>query len=172
MYMKKKLDSKRIQELNVIFEKIHTEYSKCEEHRSRGTIYNLLPTKPSKFNEEYNRDFIAEIKPILLSIKKEYNEKLVGKKSFLFTKYWGTNLTLEDYLFIVEKSNSYYEYLLILFENNYTNFSLRELNLFCLKYMFNDYIALEVIIDIKEINYKSPYIHIKEPKRFQNVENF
>ena len=85
--MKKKLDSKRIQELNKIFEKIHTEYSNSEEHRSRGTIYNLLPTSPSKFNEEYNRDFVAEIKPILLGAKKEYNEKLVGKKSFLFTKY-------------------------------------------------------------------------------------
>lgn len=37
--------------------------------------------------------------------------------------------------------------------------------------MFNDFIGVEVVIDIKEIRIKRPYAYVKEKKLFDEVDN-
>jgi len=80
-------------------------------------------------------------------------------------------LNLEEYLKIVEKSDSYFAYLLDLFEKGYKYFNTEDLTWFSNKYIFNDFIGLEIIIDIKEIKIKRPYAYVKEKKLFDEIDN-
>ena len=70
---------------------------------------------------------MEEIKTILLGIRKEFDKDkpLSDQDSFLSCKnYHGdlVKLDLEEYLKIVEKSDSYFAYLLDLFEKGYKYF--------------------------------------------------
>jgi len=117
---------------------------------------------------------MSEIKPILLAIRGEDEEWLSNESTFLFFRDKlgkATPLKLKEYLDnVVEKSNNYFDYLLILFEKGYTHFNSAGLNWFTSKHIFNDYVNLEVIIDIKEIRVKKPYITVKEKKIFDKIE--
>lgn len=174
--MIKKLNSKGIKELIKIFKKIHADNSREEREPFQGDnyLYTLMPTNPDNFNEICDKIFMSEIKPILLAIRGEDEEWLSNESTFLFFRDKlgkATPLKLKEYLDnVVEKSNNYFDYLLILFEKGYTHFNSAGLNWFTSKHIFNDYVNLEVIIDIKEIRVKKPYITVKEKKIFDKIE--
>jgi len=172
--MEKKLDLKRISELKTIFKRIHVENSSC--YNSSGNILFYEISQTDNYKEEYDKAFMEEIKPILLGIRKEFDKdkSLPDQDSFLSRKnYHGTlvKLNLEEYLKIIEKSDSYFAYLLDLFEKGHKYFNTEDLSWFSNKYIFNDFIGLEVVIDIKEIKIKRPYAYIKEKKLFDEIDN-
>jgi hypothetical protein len=120
---------------------------------------------------------MMEIKPLLLSLKKEQKENLLNIKTFLFDnqsklEYSGNYDAFdpEEYLNTIERSTSYSDYLTKLIDKNYIYYTRETLNHFCTKYLFNDYIALELIIEIKDIKLIKNYQYPQEKKRFDDIE--
>src|SRR5205085_8343804 len=101
--MRKKINEKNLIKLVSIFSAIHNE-------NSIGSLdHELHPPNPEKYKKNHNDVFMMEIKPLLLSLKKNTENNLSNIDTFLSDRY--NSLDLGQYLSIIEKSTSYFEYL-------------------------------------------------------------
>jgi len=128
--MEKKLDLERISELKKIFKEIHIDNSHFYNSSGNIRFYEISPT--DNYKKDYDKVFMEEIKSILLGIRKEFDKDkpLSAQNSFLSCKNYHSSLVdldLEEYLKIVEKSDSYFAYLLDLFEKGYKYFNTEDL---------------------------------------------
>ncbi|CAG8456616.1 7224_t:CDS:1 [Scutellospora calospora] len=142
----------------------------------------------SEDNEEYDKQFVIFTNILInLSRAKYSKEKLSSinlfirlatiKKNVYNNGYLvlGRTLNLAEYLNIIEKNESWIEYLLYLVDYGRENngcviFDPIELDEFCLKYFYLGLKYLSYIVDIKKIEYRDRYLY-SEPKRLQYLDN-
>jgi hypothetical protein len=113
--MQKKINEGKLIKLVSVFKAIHNE-------NSTGPLdHTLYPPNPEKYKKNYNDIFMTEIKPLLLSLKKNTENNLLNIDTFLSDRY--NSLDLGQYLSIIEKSNSYFDYLTKLINKGYIHYN-------------------------------------------------
>lgn len=173
-----KISRKRIGEVADIFKEIHIKNSMGIPIVLNGVKSYELRLNYNKISDEQNKVFKSEIRPILLNLKKEHDENLSAKQTFFFDRSndsYGIriNLSLADYLIIIEESNDCFSYLLKLFETGHRHFESTGLEWFSFKFIFNSSMVddyLDNFTDIKDTKYENKYLY-SEPKDFQEIEN-
>ncbi|CFW92749.1 Putative ribosomal protein S1 [endosymbiont DhMRE of Dentiscutata heterogama] len=162
MSMQKQINEKSLMKLVSVFKAIHDE-------NSIGSIdHSLHPPNPEKYKKNHNDVFMMEIRPLLLSLKKNTEKNLSGIDTFLSDRY--NSLDLEKYLNVIERSTSYFDYLTKLIDKGYIHYNWKGLNHFSSTYLFNDYIALELVVEIKNIRLVKNYQYSQEKNRFDSIE--
>lgn len=194
--VKKTIEPSEGRKITSIIHEIHTENSSFIDIKTSRSgkyskeYYQQLASAPSSSedNEEYDEKFIIFRNILVNRSRAKYSkEKLLSINSFIKSATWGRGVygdiywtvnkpfSLEEYLSIIEKNESWLEYLLYLVNYGKENncrviFDPVELNEFCLEYFYLDLKYLSYIIDIKKIEYRDRYLY-SEPKRLQDIEN-